>query len=305
MKKFYHFSNKSLNFVEIKHFKAKLTSIFIASVIVFSSVLLGVFYTISILVSSDQSLSIIRNENSILKQKLTSLSDKYVQLESKLSDITQISDDLRLAAGLEPISPEEKLLGIGGIKSVDNLFDGINPDINNTIEVVDNVIRKFEFEKAQFDEISSKLKKNNDLYESIPAIMPTTGRYSSESFGMRLHPILKLRKMHNGIDILNDVGTPVKVTGKGKVVFVGRNSGYGLAVEVDHGYGYRTVYAHLSRTLVKEGQKVKRGDIIAKSGNSGLSSGPHLHYEVQHNGQSLNPSEFFFDEFNFFESNIN
>ena len=304
MKKFYHFSNKSLNFVEIKHFKAKLTSIIIASVIVFSSILLGVFYTISILVNSDQSISAIQSENSILKQKLTSLGDKYVQLESQLTDITRMSNDLRLAARLEPISPEEKLLGIGGIKSVDNLFDGTNSDLNNTIKLVDNVIRKFEFEKSQFEEISSTLKKNDDLYESIPAIMPTNGHYSSESFGMRLHPILKLRKMHNGIDILNDVGTSVKVTGKGKVVFVGRNSGYGLAVEVDHGYGYKTVYAHLSRALVKEGQKVKRGDIIAKSGNSGLSSGPHLHYEVQHNGESLNPSEFFFDEFNFFESNI-
>jgi murein DD-endopeptidase MepM/ murein hydrolase activator NlpD len=215
-----------------------------------------------------------------------------------------MSNDLRLAVRLEPISPEEKLLGIGGIKSTDNLFDGVNPDLNNTIKVLDNVIRKFEFEKSQFEEISSKLKKNNDLYESIPAIIPTNGRYSSESFGMRLHPILMLRKMHNGIDILNDVGTTVKVTGKGKVIFVGRNSGYGLEIEVDHGFGYRTVYAHLSKALVKEGQKVKRGDIIAKSGNSGLSSGPHLHYEVQHNGESLNPSEFFFDEFNFFESNI-
>lgn len=304
MKKFYHFSNKSLNFVEIKHFKAKLTSVFIASVIVFSSILLGVFYTISVLMKSDQNISTVQEENTILKQKLTSLSDKYIQLESQLNDITQIGNDLRLAARLEPISSEEKLLGIGGTKSIDNLFDGVSPDLNSTIKIVDNVIRKFEFEKSQFEEISSTLKKNEELYESIPAIKPTNGSYSSESFGMRLHPILKIRKMHNGIDILSDVGTPVKVTGKGKIIFVGRNSGYGLAVEVDHGFGYRTIYAHLSRALVKEGQKVKRGDIIAKSGNSGLSSGPHLHYEVQHNGETLNPSEFFFDEFNFFESNI-
>ncbi|HEX7358776.1 MAG TPA: M23 family metallopeptidase, partial [Ignavibacteriaceae bacterium] len=87
------------------------------------------------------------------------------------------------------------------------------------------------------------------------------------------------------------------------VVFVGYKGGYGLAVEVDHGFGYQTIYAHLSSVNVKEGQVVKRGDVIAKSGNSGLSSGPHLHYEVLHNGQNLNPSEFFFDEYSYFESN--
>jgi murein DD-endopeptidase MepM/ murein hydrolase activator NlpD len=108
--------------------------------------------------------------------------------------------------------------------------------------------------------------------------------------------------MHSGIDIINNVGTPVKATGKGKVVFVGVKGGYGLEVEIDHGFGYRTVYAHLSKSMVKEGQTVTRNQVIAKSGNSGLSSGPHLHYEVLHNGQNLDPSEFFFDHYGYFES---
>jgi len=120
---------------------------------------------------------------------------------------------------------------------------------------------------------------------------------------MRMHPILGVNKMHNGIDIINDVGTLVKSSGKGKIVFVGPKGGYGLAVEIDHGFGYKTIYAHLSSTLVKEGQTVTRGQSIAKSGNSGLSSGPHLHYEVLHNGQNLNPADFFFDEYSYFESN--
>ncbi|HEX9251459.1 MAG TPA: M23 family metallopeptidase, partial [Ignavibacteriaceae bacterium] len=106
-----------------------------------------------------------------------------------------------------------------------------------------------------------------------------------------------------GIDIINNVGTPVKATGKGKVIFAGIKGGYGLTVEIDHGFGYQTVYGHLSKVTVKQGQIVNRNQIIAKSGNSGLSSGPHLHYEVLHNGQYLNPSEFFFDEYSYFESN--
>jgi murein DD-endopeptidase MepM/ murein hydrolase activator NlpD len=118
-----------------------------------------------------------------------------------------------------------------------------------------------------------------------------------------LHPILRINKMHTGIDIINDVGTPVKATGKGKVTFVGIKGGYGLTIEIDHGFGYQTIYAHLSAVNVREGQNVNRYQSIGKSGNSGLSSGPHLHYEVLHNGQNLNPSEFFFDEYSYFESN--
>ena len=109
--------------------------------------------------------------------------------------------------------------------------------------------------------------------------------------------------MHTGIDIVTNIGTNVKSTGKGKVVFVGRKPGYGYTVEINHGFGYKSVYAHLSSIKVKEGQLVKRGQTIAKSGNSGLSSGPHLHYEVLHDGQNFNPAEFFFDEYSYFESN--
>ena len=116
-----------------------------------------------------------------------------------------------------------------------------------------------------------------------------------------MHPILHIYKMHDGIDIINDVGTSVYASGKGKVVFVGTKGGYGLAVEIEHGFVYKTVYGHLSSALVSEGQVVNRGQMIAKSGNSGLSSGPHLHYEVLHDGQNLNPADFFFDEYSYFE----
>jgi len=118
---------------------------------------------------------------------------------------------------------------------------------------------------------------------------------------MRIHPILKRYKRHEGLDINTDRGTPVIAPGKGRVTFVGRRGGYGLAIEIDHGFGYNTFYAHLSKSLVKKGQYITRGDLIAKTGNTGLSSGPHLHYEVRHNGVKLNPVDFFFDDVNFFE----
>ena len=107
--------------------------------------------------------------------------------------------------------------------------------------------------------------------------------------------------MHDGIDIVADYGSPVYAPGNGVVDFVGHKEGYGLTIEIDHGFGYRTIYAHLSKSLVREGEHIDRGDQIAKTGDSGLSTGPHLHYEVHHNGVKLNPENFFFGDLGFFE----
>ncbi len=301
MKKFYYFSEKSLNFLEIKHFKEKAIAIFTISVLLLSSILFGLFYLITNL--SDKDLKTLREENKKLKTKFSELSDQYIKLEDELVSLNNLSDNLRLATNLNPVSIEERKLGIGGSSSIEKLYSEFGSDISGVINIAETVTKRFEFEKKQFNQITEKIKQNNLLFESIPAIVPTTGNYSLESFGMRMHPILGVNKMHNGIDIINDVGTLVKSSGKGKIVFVGPKGGYGLAVEIDHGFGYKTIYAHLSSTLVKEGQTVTRGQSIAKSGNSGLSSGPHLHYEVLHNGQNLNPADFFFDEYSYFESN--
>jgi murein DD-endopeptidase MepM/ murein hydrolase activator NlpD len=299
MKKFYYFSDKSLNFLEIKHFKEKLIAIFTVAVLLTSSLLLGFFYLISNLSNEHAQLQALKTENSSLKEKVKSLANDYKLLSDELNNVRDFSDQLRLAANLEPLTIEERLLGIGGKKNIS--FSGFGADIDEALDIIDEVKTKFEFEKSNYETISAKLKTNSELFESIPAIIPTKGTYSVQSYGNRLHPILKVYRKHNGLDILNDIGTPVKSTGKGKVVFLGNKGGYGLAIEIDHGFGYRTIYGHLSKSLVKEGQTVKRGDLIAKSGNSGLSSGPHLHYEVLHNGQNLNPADFFFDEYNYFE----
>lgn len=302
MKKFYYFSEKSLNFLEIKHFKEKLIAVFTVAVLLTSSFLMGIFYLVTNLSDEKVELELLKTENLALKEKFASLADDYKKLSSDLNYVQEFSEQLRLATNLEPITAEERLLGTGGNKNTRVLISGLGTDVDKALEIIDEIKTKFEFEKSNFETISNKLKINNELFESIPAIVPADGSYSIQSYGYRLHPILKVKKMHNGIDILNDVGTPVKATGKGKVVFVGNKGGYGLAIEIDHGFGYRTVYGHLSKASVREGQNVKRGDVIGKSGNSGLSTGPHLHYEVIHNGENLNPAEFFFDEYKYFET---
>ena len=194
MKKFYYFSEKSLNFLEIKHFKEKTIAIFTISVLLLSSISFGLFYLISNLSDRDSNIKALSQENKILKEKFSSLTSQYVKLEGELESLTEISNDLRLAANLNPISLEERKLGVGGSNTIDKLFSDLGSDISGTINVADKVLRRFEFEKSQYLEIINKLKLNKELFESIPAIVPSEGQYSSESFGMRLHPILHLKE---------------------------------------------------------------------------------------------------------------
>jgi murein DD-endopeptidase MepM/ murein hydrolase activator NlpD len=135
------------------------------------------------------------------------------------------------------------------------------------------------------------------FFSSIPNIKPVQGSITSK-FGMRLHPIYNVTLFHSGIDFSATEGSRVQSTGDGIVAFSGYDKGYGQKIIINHGYGYKTIYGHLSKALVRQGQRIKRGDIIALSGNTGVSTGPHLHYEVRKDNIIVNPTAYFFDEAN-------
>ena len=304
MKKYYYFSENSLEFIEIKNFRTR--SLFYLSLVALSiTILLSAgFFVVTSLTNSDPEALASSRENRILKAKIVELTKQYESLKNGLSDLDVKTENLRIAANLEPITDVEKLLGTGGGEfdnSIDFLKSSTDMDIDNAMKVIDDITRQFDFQKTQYEEISTKMKNNEELFQCIPALIPAKGLYIGSRFGARLHPILKIWRRHPGIDIVANIGTPVYAPGNGKVVYVGRKGGYGLTVEIDHGFGYRTRYAHLSKVIVKKWQKVSRGDLIAKTGTSGLSNGPHLHYEVSHNGKKLNPSNFFFDDLGFVE----
>ncbi len=303
MKKLYYFSKSKLQFVEIRNYKAKVAVYFSSAVVVLSLLIFGGYFFISSIANPSHSLSSLRSENRVLKENMDEIMSHYKSLNAELDSLTKINNDLRLAVNLHPVSSDESMLGIGG-GSFDNQLDFVKDpsekELKKVLAFVDDVSRKVAFEKAQYSEISQKLKENQKLYKAIPAIKPCNGPIG-DTFGMRLHPILHIWRMHEGVDIIADVGTPVYSTGDGVVDFVGHRGGYGLTVEIDHGFGYRTIYGHLSKTIVKEGQKVNRGQEIAKTGDTGLSTGPHLHYEVEHDGVKLNPVDFFFGNLGFFE----
>lgn len=304
MKKYYYFSEKSLAFVELNNFKSKLIIYVSLTSLFFTTMLFGGYFFITSVTNTRGDLASVKNENRYLKSKLIELTDRYESLQVNLSELGEKTENLRIAANLEPISEDEKLLGVGGgsfDNSLDFLIASDDLDLEKAVKFIDYITIKLEFEKLQYEEIASKMKTNEGLFESIPAMVPTKCDYIGSRFGYRYHPILKIRKMHTGIDFVVNTGAQIYAPGDGKVVYIGRNGGYGLEIRIDHGFGYRTRYAHLSKVLVKRGQKINRGDLIAKSGNSGLSTGPHLHYEISHNGRKLNPSRFFFDDLGFIE----
>ena len=303
MNKIYYFSKAKLQFVEIKHFKYKLASLVTIFVIVISLIISGGYsYTFS-LINSSRDINTLKNTNEVLKTRLEELTKQYKILGHDMDSIVNSNSDLRVSAGLPPISDDVKMLGYGGGLYDDKplLFIKDSDELEDAYKLADDLTRRVDFEKSNYLEIANKLEENKKLYSSLPAIKPCTGTIGVHGFGMRMHPILHRIMMHEGIDIVADVGTPVNASGQGRVVYAGLKGGLGLAVEIDHGFGYISIYGHLSKILTKKGNKVSRGDVIAQTGNTGLSTGPHLHYEVEHNGIKQDPMKFIFDGTDLFD----
>jgi len=305
MKKLFYFSKSSLQYVEIRKFKSKLAIFFSFLFLVVVASGFGGFIILSSVFNHGKLSNQMGNGNNILQEKLDGIVHNYLKINNELDSLVLVNNDLRIAANLPPVSDEEKRVGVGG-GYFDNNID-FSKDLNSRLKTalinVEEISRKVEFEKTKYADISNKMVENKQLFESIPAIKPCEGTLSEHGFGMRVHPVLNILRMHEGIDIIAEVGTSVRATGKGRVDFIGMKGGYGLCVEINHGFGYTTLYGHLSSANVQLGQTVSRGTVIARTGNSGLSSGPHLHYEVTHDGIKLDPVGFFFDDLNIFALN--
>lgn len=161
--------------------------------------------------------------------------------------------------------------------------------------------RKMVWQSKSYDEIANLIQNKEDMLASIPAIQPVANRdlkRMASGFGYRMHPVYKVKKFHAGMDFAAAVGTEIYATGKGVVEESEYGNGYGNMVKINHGYGYKTLYGHMSKIAVRQGEEVSRGQIIGYVGNTGTSVGPHVHYEVIKNGVTLNPSYFYFQDLN-------
>jgi murein DD-endopeptidase MepM/ murein hydrolase activator NlpD len=301
--KLYYFSQRTLTFVEAKWFKTK----FALLSVMLGMVLLAVVFEVNqalddVLGLGIQRRSVLAAENALLRDQMRLIAGRLEALQKRLVDLHEQGNSLRLLVDLPKIDEETRQAGFGGTD--ERLEFGVSTSVNDMLNrlrsTVDRAERELQLQQVSYKEAMAAYEANTVKFDHIPAIKPMEGFYSIHGFGMRKHPIFKVWKPHEGIDIANEIGTPVYATGNGVVQAAGRTqAGYGNMIIIDHGFGYTTLYGHLSKVLVREGQKVKRGDLIGRCGNTGISTNPHLHYEVRLNGLLQNPVDYFFDDIDY------
>lgn len=273
----------------------------IASVVLFAGVLFGTF-SIGFFVKQNQEMRAekLQRENVLLAAEVEEMRDEMAMLSTSIEDLSQKDEKYRMIAGLPPIDQDVRRVGIGGPGTAlleASAMYALDPEIGEDVFAasydLETLIRRASLLRSSMDEAITTLEHNTERLASTPSILPSNGHLSSLFSRNRRHPVLRISRPHRGIDIAAPVGEPILAPAKGKVVYAGnRRGGYGQTVEIDHGFGYVTRFAHCSRLLVRAGQTVERGEVIAEVGATGLTSGPHLHYEVEMNGQSVDPLNF-------------
>jgi murein DD-endopeptidase MepM/ murein hydrolase activator NlpD len=235
-------------------------------------------------------------ENEQKASQLAALTDKIDQINTKMVELKKFDNKLKVMVNLKPGDDDTQFLGMGGPDST--LIDS-----NNVIEDAHKRLTRLMHQSLDNleDEIAVQIQEKAQLYEFLegqksmlactPSIRPAQG-WPTSGFGYRISPFTNQREFHEGLDISARIGTEIIAPADGVVFEVGKTYGFGNLLIISHGYGIKTIYGHLSKTLVKKGQSVKRGDKIALIGNTGRTTGPHLHYEIQLNGVPVNPQNY-------------
>ncbi len=238
----------------------------------------------------------LQDENSRLAQEIGELHGRLSTLSDTLTRISQRDARIRVLANLEPIDPQVQAAGIGGptLAARPGLLNA-GPAVRRSEEIrvdLNALIRRANLLASSFEEAKDSLASHSQRLAATPSIMPTQGWLTSAFSSMREHPILHIARPHEGIDVTAPMGSPIEAPAAGVVTDAGWESGYGNTVTIDHGYGVITKFAHASKLLVRTGQRVQRGQRIALVGNTGLATGPHLHYEVHVNGRPVDPLKY-------------
>jgi len=241
----------------------------------------------------------LRIENSRLLAQYNVLSRRLDEALGVMQGIQQRDDNLyRVVLQADPVADAVRKAGYGGTNRYEELMDMANVDlVINTTQKMDMLNRQLYIQSKSFDEVVDLFKGHDEMLKCIPAIQPVSNKnlkQTASGYGMRIDPIYKTAKFHAGMDFSANIGTPIYATGNGTVIKAGWESAYGNLIKVDHGFGYVTWYAHLSKVKVRVGQKVVRGEVIGEVGNTGKSTGPHLHYEVHVKGKVVNPVNYYF-----------
>lgn len=297
----YHFDETTLTFKRVHLVrKQKIFRLFaFLSVTISSAILLNIlastYYT-------TPKLTKLKNEKQEYLMRYDILMDKLSVFDKQLQEMQHRDDHLyRTIFELDPVSPSVREAGIGGVNKYMEIEGYANSElIINAFKKADAIRNKLYVQSKSFDVVIEYAKNKEKMLASIPAIQPVSIKdfnRISDYFGFRSDPFNNSATMHYGMDFTGPEGVDIFSTGDGKVVEAGYSFyGYGNRITIDHGFGYKTVYAHLQNIDVVEGQEVKRGDIIGKLGNTGRSTGTHLHYEVRLNDKPVDPINFYFND---------
>ena len=241
----------------------------------------------------------LEHENRQLAARLGDLHGRMHNLSDTLEALAGRDEKIRLLANLNPIAPEVREAGIGGPADSNGAVaprSGLARRADDIRVDLGAMIRRANLLAVSFNEAADSLVAHRKRLAAMPSIMPTQGWLTSAFSRMRNHPILHVARPHEGIDVTAPSGSPIEAPAAGSVTQAGWEAGYGNVVTVDHGYGIVTKFAHASKILVQRGQRVDRGQRIALVGNTGLATGPHLHYEVHVNGRPVDPLRYVLPE---------
>ena len=259
------------------------------------------YYTIYSQFFSTPKERILQREIDQMTDNYSTLTKSLKQIEDVLADIQQRDSNIyRTIFESEPVPMTVLRAGFGGSSQYEALEGYSNSDLmlENTRKI-DILLKQVQIHSKTMDKMFDKIKEKSELLKNCPSIQPIENDDLSQTaagFGMRMHPIFRTKRFHDGIDFAAPVGTLVRATASGEVVEIRSNSAHGSRVVIDHRNGYKTVYAYLDKYIVKQGQKVARGVTIGTVGNPGMSTAPHLHYEVLKNGKAVDPVNYFFGE---------
>ncbi len=299
----YYYDTETCKYERVR---AKKSDIVLNALGIFSLITAMAVVLVILYVNYFESPKELMQRNKLTEQEffIESLAKEVERMNEVLADVENRDDNIyRKILGAEPIDKSVREAGVGGYDRYKDIKDKhlLHEDIiMELLGKVDHLKRKVYIESKSQDDVIKLAEKKEKLFAAIPAIQPISNKQLlalASGFGLRVHPIYKVKKMHGGIDFAAKIGTPIYATADGKVLDVAiKFSGYGKVVEIDHGFGYKTRYAHMHEFAVRMGQNIKRGDLIGYVGNTGLSTAPHLHYEVLINDERVDPVHYFYND---------
>lgn len=246
---------------------------------------------------TQRAMASVLAHNRDLKSQLARIEVRLNEINYQLDTLANSDDQLRLLLNLPQIDEDMRQVGIGGAvgASVGSIAE--DQTVRKLIFDLDKIEREIRLQFSSFAEITRKFAENEELIAHTPSIRPVEGGFISSQFGNRIDPFTRRRTHHNGIDISVERGTPVYAPAAGKVVFAERTGGLGKLIIIDHGYGFSSVFGHLSKILVYKGEYITREEKIGEVGNTGRSTAPHLHYEVRMDGRPVDPLDYIFQDY--------